>query len=786
MRTRFKCSILAGACLVAVAATPAMADQAGTPKSAAAPDSGEIVVTASKTEQVVSKVPVSIAAYTQAQLDKQSVRSFADIAALTPGITFQPGSNGNGTSTTVSIRGISSGAGTATVGVYIDDTPVQVRSSGYYDSTNPYPRIFDLDRVEVLRGPQGTLFGAGSEGGTIRFITPEPSLDKTSVYARSELAGTKSGASSYETGVALGMPLVEGVLGMRVSAYYRHDGGYVDKVDWYDKSDKGQDVNWSDTLVLRGALKYEPSDAVTITPAIFYQRVYQNDSSTVWQSYSNPSDTQFVNANPLRTPSKDAYWMPSLKIDARIGAGLSLISSTSYFSRVLDNTYDSSTLDISSFTSLFGNPVNTDPPPAALRDFYSAGYVTSKQTIFTQEARLQNDPHARFNFVLGGYFQSAIQNNSYDVWDPNIDTVLSYAAGAPVTVQGIFGIPLYQNQYLLASQDHVVDREVAVFGQANFKLTDALTVFAGLRYSHVTYADSNFGAGPVLSSTGTVTSSGQSANPVTPKFGATWQATPSTMVYATVAKGFRPGNTASQVASICDSDLTALGLNAAAHPIEPDTVWSYEAGVKTKLFGNRVYFDGSVYRVDWHNIQSTITLPTCNRSIEANLGDARSQGVELQMNVKVTGRLTLGGSLGYSDAHYTTATMGAGGALIRAAGDPLPIPPWQLALSGEYQFPIMGKQGYVRTDYQFASHDGTPLNLAEAGIDPTLPRTPAQNNLDFRAGVRFTGLDLSAFVTNALNQHPRLGLYRDTLDTTNYRYVTVRPLTAGVTASFRY
>jgi len=767
------------------------ADQAAAPKSDSsksntASDSGEIVVTASKTEQVVSKVPVSIAAYSQAQLDKQSVRSFGDIAALTPGITFQPGSNGNGTSTTVSIRGISSGAGTATVGIYIDDTPVQVRSSGFYDSTNPYPRIFDLDRVEVLRGPQGTLFGAGSEGGTIRFITPEPSLDKTSVYARSELAGTKSGASSYESGVALGMPLVEGVLGMRVSAYYRHDGGYVDKQDWYDRSDKGQDVNWSDTLVLRGALKYEPSDAVTITPAIFYQRVYQNDSSTVWQAYSNPSNTDFVNANQIRTPSKDAYWMPSLKVDAHLGAGLSLISSTSYFSRVLDNTYDSSTLDISSFTSLFGNPVNTDPPPAALRDFYSAGYVSSKQSIFTQEVRLQNDPHARVNFVLGGYFQSAIQNNTYDVSDPDINTVLSYAAGAPVTVQGIFGIPLYQNQYLLVSQDHLVDREISAFGQANFKLTDTLTLFAGLRYSHVTYSDSDFGAGPVLASTGTVTSSSQKANPVTPKFGATWQATSSTMLYATAAKGFRPGNTVAKTSSLCDSDLAALGLSADAHSIQPDTVWSYEAGVKSKLFGNRVYVDGSVYRIDWHNIQSTIQLPTCNEAIEANLGNARSQGVDLQVNVKMTNRLTLGGSLGYSDAHYTSATTGAGGTVIRAAGDPLPIAPWQLALSGEYALPIMGKQGYFRSDYQFQSHDGTPLNLAEAGIDPTLPRAPAQNNLNFRTGLRFTGLDLSAFVTNALNQHPRLGLYRDTLTTTNYRYVTVRPLTAGVTASFRY
>jgi outer membrane receptor protein involved in Fe transport len=177
--------------------------------------SGDIVVTANRRASLVSDVPIAISAFTQSTLDQKGIRDVSDLSRIAAGVTFTPGWGG---STNISIRGISSSVGAGTTGIYIDDTPIQVRALGASDTaTNAYPAVFDVARIEVLRGPQGTLFGAGSQGGTIRFITPEPSLRETKLYVRSEAAVTEGGDPSGEIGAALSVPLVEDVLGLRVT-----------------------------------------------------------------------------------------------------------------------------------------------------------------------------------------------------------------------------------------------------------------------------------------------------------------------------------------------------------------------------------------------------------------------------------------------------------------------------------------------------------------------------------------------------------------------------------------
>jgi outer membrane receptor for ferrienterochelin and colicin len=195
------------------------------------------------------------------------MRTIEDISRLTPGVTLVHGTNYNSESSNISIRGIDSNAGAATTGVYIDDTPIHSRHL-FFGTFNAYPALFDIERVEVLHGPQGTLFGASTEGGAVRFIMPEPSLDESSVYLRTEGAGVTHGGTTYEIGAAGGGPLVAGRLAFRASASYRREGGYVDRIDWHAGRTVDSDSNWSRTRTARLALRWAPLDALEITPSI--------------------------------------------------------------------------------------------------------------------------------------------------------------------------------------------------------------------------------------------------------------------------------------------------------------------------------------------------------------------------------------------------------------------------------------------------------------------------------------------------------------------------------------
>src|SRR5712675_924395 len=221
--------------LVGQLAWPAMA---ATGDAETAPSSGleEIVVTATRREERLQDVPVSVMAFSQEKLDAQGLKNIDDLSRLSPGLNFQrngmsSAGNYNDEGSDINIRGVDSTAGTSTTGIYIDDSPIQTRHIGF-GSINAFPALFDLDRVEVLRGPQGTLFGAGAEGGVVRFITPEPSLTKDSGYARSEVASTEHGGASFELGAALGGPIIDNVLGFRISASFRRDGGWVDRASY--------------------------------------------------------------------------------------------------------------------------------------------------------------------------------------------------------------------------------------------------------------------------------------------------------------------------------------------------------------------------------------------------------------------------------------------------------------------------------------------------------------------------------------------------------------------------
>ena len=222
-----KLSLAVAFCITAATAAGAAvaADASAANESADTGSIAEVVVTATRREESLSKVPISLSVLTQESMDVKGVKDINDVARLTPGVTVDASQTN-----AISIRGISSSGGSGTTGIYIDDVPIQVRDLGF-NSDDALLKIFDLDRVEVLRGPQGTLFGAGSEGGTVRYITVQPSLTKSSIYAKAETSYTQGGSINYEAGIAGGVPLIDGVLGVRESAWFRRDGGWIDRVD---------------------------------------------------------------------------------------------------------------------------------------------------------------------------------------------------------------------------------------------------------------------------------------------------------------------------------------------------------------------------------------------------------------------------------------------------------------------------------------------------------------------------------------------------------------------------
>src|SRR5882757_2676236 len=318
---------LTAVALLALSACPRFAASGS---AAAIPDTQleEVVVTAQRREENLNNVPISIAVLTPEALAKSGVKRFSDVAALVPGIEFDSASGFGPLLTNVAIRGVDSTIGTATTGIYLDDTPIQSRIQSFSAIGQPLPLTWDLARVEVDRGPQGTLFGAGAEGGTVRFIPTAPSLTETSGVVHSEVSETKNGGWSYEAGMAAGGPVVDDTLGGRISLWYRKDGGYVDRVDPFTGATVDANSNYGESKAARLALIYRPIDNVAITPSINYQAQEYHDTSTLYGYLSNAQESDFRNGRLLRQPTSDTLYLPTVKVEVNLGfADLTSVSS---------------------------------------------------------------------------------------------------------------------------------------------------------------------------------------------------------------------------------------------------------------------------------------------------------------------------------------------------------------------------------------------------------------------------------------------------------------------------
>jgi iron complex outermembrane recepter protein len=742
----------------------------------------EVVVTAQKRTENILSVPISITAVNQANLEALEIKDITDISRIAPGVSLLPGGPGGGGASgaaqstggsTVVIRGISATAGSATTGIYLDDTPIQGRESG-----TVYPVIFDLDRVEVLRGPQGTLFGAGSEGGTVRFITPAPSLTAVTGYAHTEAAFTEGGTPSFEVGVAAGGPIVDDKVGLRASIWTRYDGGYIDRYNFFTNVLDAENTNSTESYAGRVSLLYKATDRLSITPAIYFQRVDKADSDVWWstkgvyQSYYN-----------IPQPTNEQFYLPSLSIDYQLDS-FSVKSITSYYSRRQTGVNE---FFHSSKQELFYASV----PTYSLSDV-----VDRSQDNFTQEIRLTSASDQRLTWVAGVYFTDNREGYKEAEVEPQANEL--WLAETGYDIEDFFGVPQLPGDISYTDNRVSREQELAEFADISFKITERFKVTGGVRFSTTKFSfnetsDGPFGVGADLLP---LTTSGSSTDhPVTPKFGASYDLTDG-LIYATASKGYRIGGANQLLPNICQAQLTSLGINGAAPPYTSDKVLSYEVGFKKRLDEGRLLLSTSAFWIDWTNIQGVIPLNSCAYSYTGNFGTAVSRGFDLQLVYEPIAGLELSGSVAMTDAHYTQTVTAPNDPtqLLVKDGDPLLYTPkWSATAGVGYTWPVREQMNaYARADSQYT---GNYFNTYSEGVNGYLPLIRDGQSItavQLRGGLKSKSgaWDASAFVKNLTDNSTPLsvdsGTVPGTYGYTALRYVSMRPRTIGFALSYHY
>jgi iron complex outermembrane recepter protein len=775
------------------------ADVTGSGVSAAGSDQQleVIVVSAQRREESIEKVPISITAFSQKTMDDLHIQNFSDLASVVPGLVlYTPQATAQGL-TDVAIRGIFSGGNAPTTQFYIDETPIAVRRlDGAGPSGSPHPDIFDLDRVEVLRGPQGTLFGSSAMGGAIRYITPQPNLNGESGYTRADIGYTDRGDPNYEVGVAYGAPIIAGALGFRVSGWFQAEGGFIDREDPFTGQILVRNANSSNTYVLRPAFTWAPMDELSVTPALFMQRTHQKDPNTYWEDFlANPEKGAHVSGTEFGELLTDDLKVASVAVKYNF-LGLSLQSDTSYLDRKYQDINDITQGLEAAFDG--GNPFLP-----GLDSFHSYELDIAFTHAWQQEFRLSSqDPDSWISWVGGLYYRRAVTGLEQLI-PPDLGPITEAVAGQ--TSLEFFGIPDYvaPNGQIFNSYTNFVTTDVqeAAFGEITVKILPRLKANLGVRVEHsVVEGQAQTVAGPIGGADYTTKRlADQIANPATPRFGLTYQYTDNDMVYASAAKGYRAGggNSPTSVGNpLCNPSLAALGLTAVPSSFGPDSLWSYEIGAKDALFDRRLAIQASVYYINWTNIQTGVLLASCDEVFTANRGKAISQGFDLQIGAVVTEGLKLNLNVGYTDAYNPNAAFGApiNGIVpvLNAAGDKLPnVLPWTASLHADYSRDIgrlwSDARSYLRVDFRWLSA-ANALDPRVNSFDPQVGpyQNQAYGTLNLRLGVLRGGLDGSLYVNNATKADPRLGYTHNTSPDPLVYATMIQPLTAGFTAIYRF
>ena len=785
---RLAVSVSTGALALLLHPAAHAADNAA--QAAKAPvETGEIVVTAEKRNSTVQKTPISMTALSGADIVARGAIDFDKLAQDVPGISERSSGPGQ---TEFELRGLSSGGGAApTVGFYLDETPLTAASFTQNGKVVIDPNLYDISRVEVLRGPQGTLYGSGSMGGTIKLITNAPNLTRFEVSANASVSGTKGaeGANNAEN-LMVNLPLVPGQLALRVVGSLGHTAGWIDRVavgqdnatDWNEPL--GSNTRWNvlsetpnsvvhgtnadKTRSIRATLTWAPTSDLTITPMFMYQYGHQNGYSA-YDSVPGPVGSTLAHYQPfdVAEPITDNFYLGSLVVKYH-AAGFDLTSATAYWTRS-ENQFQDATENVA--LQILGGSPYVDQGGVGVSLFNE----NDKSRQFSEELRLASNGDGRFNWIVGGFY-SAFRSD-FDISEPT-PGVVNIESG-PTVADGTSFAFITEPTWI---------KQVAVFGEANYKITDNLKITAGLRWfdfhTHATSFQNGFlFDGSTLYNVAVPAANSNSG--VNPKLNISWTPDPNLLIYGTISKGFRPSGVNQPVA-------TSFGCPVSPLTFQQDSVWNYEAGEKAKLAGGRITFNSDVYYERWNNPQNLVYL-VCGFTYTANSAPAEVYGGEAEMSVKLIpgdkarDGLTLTANAGYAHAQF----VGDSPSTFIVNGDPLTnIPHWTVSGALTYATEI-GKDTRImaRVNYNYTgSRQELTLFASPNGAQPGYQALSSYQLTDARIGVEHGAWSLSAFVNNVFNKQADLS-YLNVLSYNAFAYnrvVTNQPRTIGVDFSIHY
>lgn len=761
--TRHIVRLLLTSSIVALPAAQVHAQEAAPPADETAPQSdggaaeGDIVVTALRRSSTVQTAPLSIAALTGESLAQTGATALPDYFRQIPNLNLTQGQSGT---SRISIRGVNA-AGEATTGLYYGETPVTGPSGTTADAGGNAAdlNLFDIERVEVLRGPQGTLYGASSMAGTLRVIFNKPDLSTVAGAGEAQVSGTKGGNTGYFAKAMVNVPIVTDVVGVRVSGYYEKRPGYVDNVALGSKN-----VNDGVSKGVRALLAIEPTPDTNITGAFIYQKTNADDQQG-WYPVLGAYKTD----SAVKLPFDSKLHLYNVVLNQKF-SGVTLTGTASYY------RYD--ILRSSDFTPSI-NLLSQNP--AACRGYFSLGGVsctpaqlasyrayglTRMPTILYQpaylksqnyEVRLASNNSSIFQWTVGGYYE-----NRHDHIDSHVTTITAD--------DGSVSFPLPDISYRYVETRN---RQTAAFGEVSLNPLEGLTLTSGLRYYKYkkVVSGQQILASPLSGTVpGPYTEASVKSDGLLQKYNVSYRFTPKVMGYVSASQGFRPGGA-----------NNVPGLPADLVPYRADSLWNYEAGIKSSWLDNALVFNAAIFQVNWKDMQVQARTADGLFGLLTNAGKARIRGGEVDITARPYQGVTLTGAAGYSDAKLTQDQANSSVVVTGStglAGDRIPnVPDWTASASAAYTWAVGDTlNALARVDYAYTGKINSGFR---PDTDPYFLRYGSYSTFNARLGLDAENWGVALFVQNIGNVKGITGAVSG-LGFSDLSY-SITPRTAGIT-----